>query len=103
MASFDEFHDLVKKESPETIANFYEQFFTNKVAAIRTIIKMAEEKGFTFSVEEVQNYVRTMNENDEFADIELAETALMSFLEVVGQVSAAPSVLADKSILCLLR
>ena len=78
MASFDEFHDLVQKESPETIANFYEQFFTNKVAAIRTIIKMAEEKGFTFSAEEVQNYVRTMNENDEFADIKLSETALMS-------------------------
>ena len=46
MASFDEFHDLVQKENPETIAKFYEQFFTNKVAAIRTIIKMAEEKGF---------------------------------------------------------
>ena len=39
---------------------------------------MAEEKGFTFSAEEVQNYVRTMNENDEFDDIELSETALMS-------------------------
>ena len=78
MASFDEFHDLVQKENPETIAKFYEQFFTNKVAAIRTIIKMAEEKGFTFSAEEVQNYVRTMNENDEFDDIELTETALMS-------------------------
>ena len=49
MASFDEFHDLVQKEDPETIAKFYEQFFTNKVAAIRTIIKIAEEKGFTFS------------------------------------------------------
>ena len=76
MASFDEFHDLVQKENPETIAKFYEQFFTNKVAAIRTIIKMAEEKGFTFSAEEVQNYVRTMNENDEFADIELTAAAL---------------------------
>ena len=52
MASFDEFHDLVQKENPETIAQFYEQFFTNKVADIRTIIKMAEEKGFTFSAEE---------------------------------------------------
>ena len=39
---------------------------------------MAEERGFTFSAEEVQNYVRTMNENDEFDDIELTETALMS-------------------------
>ena len=78
IASFDEFHDLVQKENPEAIANFYEQFFTNKVAAIRTIIKMAEEKGFTFSAEEVQNYVRTMNENEEFAEIELTETALMS-------------------------
>ena len=78
MASFDEFHDLVQKESPETIAKFYEQIFINKVAAIRTIIKMAEEKGFTFSAEEVQNHVRTMNENDEFAEIELSETALTS-------------------------
>jgi len=79
IASFDEFHYLAQKEYPETIAKFYEQFFTNKVAAIRTIIKMAEEKGFTFSEEEeVQNYVRTMNENEEFADIELSETALMS-------------------------
>ena len=34
MASFVEFHDLVQKESPETIAKFYEQFFTNKVAAL---------------------------------------------------------------------
>ena len=63
----------VQKENPETIAKFYEQFFTNKVAAIRTIIKMAEERGFTFSAEEVQNYVRTMNENEEFADIELTK------------------------------
>ena len=39
---------------------------------------MAEEKGFTFSAVKVQNYVRTMNENEEFADIELSETALMS-------------------------
>ena len=78
MASFDEFHDLIQKENPEAIAKFYEQFFPNKVAAIRTIIKMAEEKGFTLSAEEVQNYVRTMNENEEFADIELTETALMS-------------------------
>ena len=78
MASFDEFHDLVQKENPDTIAKFYEQFFTNKVAAIRTIIKMADEKGFIFSAEEVQNHVRTMNENEEFADIELTETALMS-------------------------
>ena len=86
MTYFDEFHDLVQKENPETIANFYEQFFTNKVAAIRTIIKMAEERGFTFSAEEVQNYVRTMNENDEFDDIELTETALMS---VAGGASSA--------------
>ena len=78
MASFDEFHDLVQKESPETIAKIYEQFFIDRVPAIRTIIKMAKEKGFTFSAEEVQNYVRTMNENKEFADIELTETALMS-------------------------
>ncbi len=42
---------------------------------------MAEEKGFTFSAEEVQNYVRTMNENEEFADVELTDTALM---HVVG-------------------
>ena len=34
MAYFDAFHDLVQKENPETIAKFYEQFFTNKVAAI---------------------------------------------------------------------
>ena len=86
MASFDEFHDLVKKENPDTIAKFYEQFFTNKVAAIGTIIKMAEERGFTFSAAEVQNYVRTMNENDEFAAIELTETALMS---VAGGASSA--------------
>ena len=45
---------------------------------------MAEEKGFTFSAEEVQNYVRTMNENEEFADIELTETAQMSFAGGVG-------------------
>ena len=76
MASFDEFHDLVQKENPETIAKFYEQFFIDRVPAIRTIIKMAKEKGFTFSAEEVQNYVRTMNENDEFADIELTETLI---------------------------
>ena len=44
MTYFDEFHDLVQKENPETIAKFYEQFFTNKVAPIRTIIKMAEKK-----------------------------------------------------------
>ena len=81
MSSFDEFQDLVQKESPETIAQFYEQFFTNKVAAIRTIIKMAEEKGLIFSAEDVQNHVRTMNENEEFSDIELTDTALM---HVVG-------------------
>jgi len=86
MASFDEFHDLVQKENPDTIAKFYEQFFIDRVPAIRTIIKMADEKGFTFSAEEVQNYVRTMNENDEFADIELTETALMN---VAGGYSAA--------------
>ena len=39
---------------------------------------MAEEKGFTFSAEEVQNHVRIMNEKYEFDDIELTETALMS-------------------------
>ena len=39
---------------------------------------MAEEKGFTFSAEEVQNYVRTMNENDEFDDIELTASVLSS-------------------------
>ena len=53
MASFDEFHDLVKKENPETISKFYEQFFTNKVASISTIIKMADERGFSFSAEQI--------------------------------------------------
>ena len=34
---------------------------------------MAEEKGLTFSAAEVQNYERTMIENEEFADIELTK------------------------------
>ena len=45
----------------------------NWLNIICTIIKIVEERGFTFSAEEVQNYVRTMNENEEFADIELTK------------------------------
>ena len=52
---------------------------------------MAEEKGLTFSAEDVQNHVRTKNENEEFADVELTDTALMHVVGAISQIKVAES------------
>ena len=76
MASLNDFKALRASVSPEVETELYSLFTSDPEALFQRMVGIAAEKGMTITVEEVKGFLRQMDDDDEFDDIELDAVAL---------------------------
>ena len=76
MATLEEFKALRDGVPAEVQAELYKLMTADPDASIRRMVEIAAEKGMTVTSEEVRGFLRQMDDDDEFDDIELDAVAL---------------------------
>ena len=76
MATLEGFKSLRAAVAPEVQADLFKLFTSDPEASYKRMVELAAEKGVTFTAEEVKGFLKQMNEDDEFDDIELDAIAL---------------------------
>ena len=66
------------KVAPEVQQELFTLMTSNPDSAISRMVEIAAEKGLTVSKEEVRGFLRQMDDDDEFDDIELDAVALVA-------------------------
>ena len=76
MATLEEFKSLRAGVAPEMQTELYSLFSSDPDAARQRMVDIAAEKGVTLTAEEVKDFLRQMDDDEEFDDIELDAIAL---------------------------
>ena len=76
MATLEEFKALRAGVAAEVQKELYSLFTSDPEASFQRIVDIAAEKGVTLTVDEVKGFLKQMDEEDEFDDIELDAVAL---------------------------
>ena len=76
MATLEEFKALRAGVAPEVQKELMILFSSDPDAARQRMVQLAAEKGMTLTTEEVREFLRKMDEESEFDDIELDAVAL---------------------------
>ena len=76
MATLEEFKALRAGVAPEVQKELYVLFSSDPEAARQRMVELAAEQGMTLTTEEVRGFLRKMDEESEFDDIELDAVAL---------------------------
>ena len=76
MTTLHDFKTLRASVSPEVQADLFKLFTSDPEASYKRMVEIAAEKGMTVTAEEVRGFLRQMDEDDEFDDIELDAVAL---------------------------
>ena len=76
MTTLNDFKALRASVSPEVQADLFKLFTSDPEASFQRMVEIAAEKGVTFSVDEVQRFLKQMDDDEEFDDIELDAIAL---------------------------
>ena len=76
MATIEQFKQVRASVSPEVQTELYGLLVQDLDAAIEKMIAIGAENNVSFTVEEVKSYLRELDEEDEFDDVELNEAAL---------------------------
>ena len=76
MTTLEEFKALRAGVAPEVQKELYVLFSSDPEAARQRMVQLAAEKGMTLTTEEVRGFLRQMDEEEEFDDIELDPIAL---------------------------
>ena len=76
MATLEEFKSLRAGVAPEMQTELYSLFSSDPDAARQRMVELAAEKGVTLTAEEVKGFLREMDDEEEFDDIELDAIAL---------------------------
>ena len=76
MATLEEFKALRAGVAPETQTELYSLFTSDPEASFQRMVDIAAEKGVTLTVDEVKGFLKQMDEESEFDDIELDAVAL---------------------------
>ena len=76
MTTFNDFKQLRASVPAETQTELYSLFTSNPEASFQRMVDIAAEKGMTLTVNEVKGFLKQMDEEDEFDDIELDAVAL---------------------------
>ena len=88
MATLEQFKQIRSSVSPEIETELYGLLIQDLDAGVQRMIGIASENGVSFTADEVRSYLREMDAEDEFDDIELDEATLMA---VSGGQKMAPS------------
>ena len=76
MTTLNDFKALRASVSPQVQTELYSLFASDPDAARQRMVEIAAEKGVTLTVEEVKGFLREMDDDEEFDDIELDAIAL---------------------------
>ena len=76
MTTLDDFKALRASVSPEVQTELYSLFASDPDAARQRMVDIAAQKGVTLTAEEVKGFLREMDDDEEFDDIELDAVAL---------------------------
>ena len=76
MTTLNDFKALRASVPAEVQKELYSLFSSNPDAARQRMVELAAEKGVTLTVEQVREFLKQMNEDSEFDDIELDAVAL---------------------------
>ena len=76
MTTLNEFKQLRASVPAEIQKELYSLFTSDPDAARQRMVELAAEKGVTVSVDQVREFLKQMNEESEFDDIELDAVAL---------------------------
>ena len=76
MTTLKQFKALRASVSPEVQTELYSLFASDPDAARQRMVAIAAEQGFTLTVDEVKGFLRAMDDDEEFDDIELDAIAL---------------------------
>ena len=76
MATLEEFKALRAGVAPEVQTELYSLFSQDPDASFQRMVDIAAEKGVTLTVDEVKGFLKQMDEEEEFDDIELDPIAL---------------------------
>ena len=76
MATLEEFKALRAGVAPEVQTELYSLFTSDPEASFQQMVDIAAEKGVTLTVDEVKGFLKQMDEEEEFDDIELDAVAL---------------------------
>ena len=86
MPTLNDFKQLRASVSPEVETELYRLFTSDPEASFQRMVEIAAEKGVTLTVDEVKGFLRQMNEDDEFDDVELDAVALAAIAGGRGNV-----------------
>ena len=78
MTTLNDFKALRTSVPAETQKELYSLFSQDPDAARQRMVELAAEKGVTVSVDQVREFLKQMNEESEFDDIELDAVALLA-------------------------
>ena len=78
MATLQQFKDIKSSLSSDQQSSIYEQFVNDQDGAINKMISIAKEQGIAMTSDEVLGYLKELDDDDEFDDIELTAAALSS-------------------------
>ena len=78
MATLQQFKDIRSSLSSDQQSSIYEQFVNDQDGAINKMIAIAKEHGITMTSDEVMSYLKELDNDDEFDDIELTAATLSS-------------------------
>ena len=76
MTTLNDFRALRASVPAETQTELYSLFSSNPDAARQRMVELAAEQGVTLTVDQVRDFLRQMDEEEEFDDIELDAVAL---------------------------
>ena len=76
MATLNDFKHLRASVPAETQTELYSLFTSDPEASFQRMVDIAAEKGVTLTVDEVKGFLKQMDEEEEFDDIQLDAVAL---------------------------
>ena len=76
MTTLNDFKALRASVSPEVQTELYSLFASDPEASFQRMVELAAEKGVTLTAEEVKGFLKQMDDEEEFDDIELDAIAL---------------------------
>ncbi len=76
MATIQQFKQIRSSVSPEVQTELYGLLVQDLEAAVQKMIDIGAENGASFTAEQVRTYLREMDAEDEFDDIQLDEATL---------------------------
>ncbi len=76
MATLEQFKQIRASVSPEVQTELYGLLVQDLDAAVQKMIAIGAENNVSFTPEEVRSYLRELDSEDEFDDVELNEAAL---------------------------